>query len=161
MVRISANRLTMENGRIDNGVFKDWGETLVGGATGTNSGSSATIDISAGNVYNYILNANCAFTFSNPTGSGTECSFTVILHQDSTGGRTATWPTVVRWPGGGAPTLTPIPYGIDIFAFSTYDGGATWYGFQMAQRMQRPQTWIKYGYFGGGRTAPSSVTIES
>ncbi|HWB33790.1 MAG TPA: hypothetical protein VG753_00500, partial [Candidatus Paceibacterota bacterium] len=149
MVRISRSRMDMQDGRLDNGVFKSWAETMVGGASGTNTGSSYTLDLSQGNVYNLILNASCAFTFSNPSGSGNECSFTLILHQDSTGSRAATWPTAVQWPGGTAPTLTSAGNSIDVFAFSTYDGGATWLGFTVAQNMVIGSGPARFGYFGG------------
>ena len=134
MVRISRNRMNLEDGRIDRGVFKKWGETLVGGASGTNAGSTYTVDIENGNVINLILNsADCAFTFSNPTGSGAACSFTLILAQDATGSRTATWPTAVKWPGGTEPTLTTTASRTDILSFLTTDGGTTWFGFTSAQ----------------------------
>ena len=151
----------MQDGRLDNGTFKRWGETLVGGATGTNSGSTYTVDLTTGNVFFLILNANCAFTFSNPTGSGTECSFTVILHQDSTGGRTVAWPFVVKWPGGVVPVLTSAANGIDILAFSTYDGGANWYGFPMAQRMLLASGLTRFGYFMGGSSGSPSVSVST
>lgn len=118
----------MEDGRLDNGVFKKWGETLVGGASGTNTTSSYTVNLTSGNVFNLILNANCAFTFSNPPGSGTTGSFTLILTQDGTGGRTVTWPAAVVWSGATAPTLTTAPGKKNILSFFTTNGGSVWYG---------------------------------
>lgn len=118
----------MEDGRLDNGVFKKWGETLVGGASGTNSGSSYTVNLTSGNVFNLILNANCAFTFSNPPGSGVAGSFTLILTQDGTGGRTVTWPEAVRWPGASAPSVSTSASTKTFYSFFTVDGGTTWYG---------------------------------
>lgn len=129
MVRISRTRMDMEEGRIDQAVLRDYGETLVGGASGLNAGSSYAVDLSAGNAFNLILNsATCTFTFSNPKPSGTYCGFTLYLTQDSTGGRLASWPTSVKWAGGTAPTLTTTGGQTDIFTFITVDGGTTWYG---------------------------------
>jgi len=128
MARISRERMSLEDGRIDNGVFKKWGETLVGGASGTNTTSSYTVNLENGNVFNLILNANCAFTFSNPAGSGSTGSFTLILTQDGTGSRTVTWPAAVRWQGGVEPTLTATAERKDIFSFFTTNGGTLWFG---------------------------------
>lgn len=120
--------MDMDGGRIDNAVLKAYGETLVGGASGTNTGSSYDIDISAGNAFFLILNASCTFTFSNPSASGTACSFTLILKQDGTGSRTATWPAAVRWSDATAPTLGPEAYKVNTLSFLTVDGGTNWFG---------------------------------
>ena len=138
MVRISRNRMDMETGRIDRPVLKDYGETLVGGASGTNTTSSYAIDISTGNVFNLILSANCTFTFTNPPASGVSCSFTLILAQDGTGSRTATWPAAVKWPGGTAPTLSTAAGAIDVLTFTTVDGGTTWLGAVAGQAFAAP-----------------------
>ncbi len=77
MVRISSARIDLEQARVDNAVIKDYAETMVGGAAGASSGTSYAVDISQGNVFHLILNANCAITFTNPTASGTACSFSL------------------------------------------------------------------------------------
>lgn len=119
----------MEGGRVDNSVIKDYGETAVGGAAGTNAGASYTIDISSGNFFNLILNANCTFTyFKNALASGSATSFTLVLKQDATGGRTVTWPANVYWPGNMVPTLTPSASRYDVFTFHTFDAGSSWVG---------------------------------
>ena len=64
------------------------------------------------------------FTFSNPSASGTACSFTLILTNG--GSQTVNWPASVDWPGGAAPSLTAS--GVDVISFYTTDGGTTWYG---------------------------------
>jgi hypothetical protein len=153
--------MDMEDGRIDRGVFKRWGEVVVGGASGTNTGSAYTIDLTGGNVFNLILNANCAFTFSNPTGSGAVCSFTLILHQDATGGRTATWPSAVVWPFAPDPSsLAASANAINVFSFVTYDGGLNWLGFIAGQIMPPLPPWPdRYGYFAGG-AFPLTATVD-
>ena len=45
MVRISRARLNMEDGRVDRAILKDYGESLIGGAEGINTGSTYLIDI--------------------------------------------------------------------------------------------------------------------
>jgi hypothetical protein len=54
---------------------------------------------------------------------------TLVLTQDATGSRSATWPASVKWPGGVAPTLTTTPGKTDIVTLITYDQGAAWRGF--------------------------------
>ncbi len=105
--------------------FKDYSETTISANTGT----SYTIDLSNGNVFNLTLTGNCTFTFSNAPVSGKAGSFTLILIQDGTGTRTATWPSSVKWAGGIAPTLTTTATGVDILTFITVDGGTTWRSF--------------------------------
>lgn len=126
MVRLSTSRLNMEDGRIDNSAFKHYSETMVGGSSGTNTGSAYTINLSNGNTFNLILDQSCTFTFSNPPASGTEGSFTLILKRGALA--SVTWPVTVKWPGGLAPSLTPITGQYDIFTFFTPDAGATWFG---------------------------------
>ena len=103
---------------------KDYGETVnVIGATG---GGTQDIDLTAGNVVTATVDtSDNTFTFSNPSGSGVSCSFTLILTNG--GSQTVNWPAAVDWAGGSAPTLTTS--GVDVLAFTTVDAGTTWYGF--------------------------------
>lgn len=113
-------------------ILKDYAETA---AEDTDSGATHTIDITTGNVHDVTLTANCTFTFSNPIATGDCTSFTLILRQDATGSRTATWPASVKWPAGTAPTLTTTASGIDVCTFMTVDGGTVWLGFTAGQAM--------------------------
>ncbi len=94
-----------------------------------NSGTSYTINLDSGNVFQITLTGNCTFTFSNPSVSGRATSFTLILKQDGTGSRTTSWPASVDWPSATAPTLTTTASATDILTFVTTDGGTTWWGF--------------------------------
>lgn len=67
------------------------------------SGTSKTIDWDNGNVQYVRMTGNCTFTFNNLRSGG---RYVLRLLQDGTGGRTATWPASVKWPGGTAPTLS-------------------------------------------------------
>src|SRR3989344_4200258 len=98
-MKLSSSRLNVERGRIDNAVLKDYGESLVGGTSGTISTSAYTVDLPSGNAIILILNANCTFSFSTTAASASAVSFTLILKQDGEGGRTVTWPAAVIWPG--------------------------------------------------------------
>ena len=113
-------------------VFKDYGETAVTNAT---SGATETLDLESGNVFDLTLTANCTLTFSNPPASGTSGSFTLILRQDGTGSRLATWPGSVDWASATAPTLTTDAAAVDVLTFMTVDGGTIWLGFVAGQAL--------------------------
>tara|TARA_R100000808_G_scaffold2814_1_gene10609 strand:+ start:94 stop:744 length:651 start_codon:yes stop_codon:yes gene_type:complete len=103
---------------------KDYGETV--NVIGSTGGGTQDIDLTAGNVVTATVDTSAnTFTFSNPSGSGVSCSFTLILTNG--GSQTVNWPAAVDWAGGSAPTLTAA--GVDVLAFTTVDAGTTWYGF--------------------------------
>lgn len=54
--------------------------------------------------------------------------FWLELKQDSTGSRTVTWPSTVRWPGGTAPTLSVAANRSDLFVFTCPPSGSLWIG---------------------------------
>lgn len=128
-MRISKNRIDMDDKILRKPVLQDYGETVVTADTG----SSYTIDLTKGNVFDLTLTANCTFTFSNPPASGTVGSFTLILKQDANGSRTVTWPTSVQWPNSVEPTLSTTLGHTDVIHFFTHAGGSTWYGVVGAQ----------------------------
>jgi len=136
MTRISRARISVEDGRVDNSFLKDYGELAVS----ANSSTSYTADLENGNVFNIAMTGNCTFTFSNPPASGTHGSFTMILTQDSAGSRTATWPSSVIWPGGATPFLTASSGNTDIFTFSTFDAGTTWFGVKAGANLRDTYT---------------------
>ena len=127
-MKISSARVDAQGGRIDSATLKSYTETAVGGTGGTNSGTAYTIDLTTGNVFHILLNANCTFTFPSSLTSGTAYSFILVLKQDG-GTRTATWPSSVIWPGGTAPVLSATGGIRDIFTFMTINGGTSWLGF--------------------------------
>jgi hypothetical protein len=88
-----------------------------------NSGTSQTLALTNGTVQTVTLTGNCTFTMPTATAGK---SFILIIVQDSTGGRTATF-TSVKWPGGTAPTITTTATtGRDIISF--FADGTNWYG---------------------------------
>jgi len=98
--------------------LKDYGETKVAMA-------AHAVDLSLGNVQTYTLSGSQSVTFTNPSDTGTACSFTLIVTNG--GSATLTWPTEVDWAGGSAPSLTSS--GVDVIVFITIDAGTIWYGF--------------------------------
>lgn len=96
-------------------------------STVASSGTTETLDLASGNWHDVTLTDNCTFTFAGAT-NGVGCSFLLILRQDATGSRTATWPAGVEWPDGVTPALSTDPNAVDIFSFLSRDGGTTWFG---------------------------------
>lgn len=90
------------------------------------SGAAQTIpDVTVATSSRIVLTAACTFTF--PTLAAGK-SFTLVLVQDATGGRTAVWPASVLWPGGTAPTLTATINKRDVLTFVAVDA-TNWLGF--------------------------------
>jgi hypothetical protein len=88
-----------------------------------NSGTTQTLSLTNGTFQTVTLTGNCTFTMPTATAGK---SFILMLVQDSTGGRTATF-TSVKWPAGTAPTITTTAStGFDIIAF--FSNGTNWYG---------------------------------
>ena len=121
-----AGAIAMADNNINRVVLKDYGEEP---STSANTGATDTIDMEDGNFHPRVLTDNCTFTFSNPSASGTICSFTLELTQDGTGSRLVTWPGSVDWPAATAPTLSTGVGDIDVFTFYTRDAGTKWMGF--------------------------------
>jgi len=88
-----------------------------------NSTTAITLSLANGTVQIITLTGNCTFTF--PTAVAGK-SFLLLLRQDATGSRTATWPATVKWPAGTAPTITATASKQDIISFVS--DGTNWYG---------------------------------
>jgi hypothetical protein len=94
-----------------------------------NSGTSTTINLQTANVFTATLTGNCTFTLSNPIATGSS-SFTLILTNDGTAGRTVAWAGgSFVFPGGAsALSRTTTANAVDVWVFFTPNGGTTWYG---------------------------------
>ena len=92
-----------------------------------NTGTAPTIDLSNGTFVTATLTGNATFApFTNTPATTT--SFTLFLTNDSTPGRTITWPANVNWPNGVVPSRTTTANRSDVYTFFTKDGGSNWYG---------------------------------
>jgi hypothetical protein len=99
---------------------------------GTVSASTYNIDLSLSNIFDITLGNNVTFTFTNPPSSGISKNCTVILRQDATGSRLATF-TNAKYTDGTAPILSTGANQIDVLTFFTVNGGSFWFGtFAMA-----------------------------
>lgn len=132
MSSTSSTPVNLYDNELRRPLIKDYG--IVGSIKG-NLGAAATVDLENGNYVTGTLNANCTFTFSNPSATGNGSGFILVLTQDATGNRTATWPASVKWNQGTAPTLSTGTSEVDILTFITSDAGTTWYGFTSGQAM--------------------------
>jgi hypothetical protein len=101
--------------------------TYGGGSYALTDGATIAVDWNNGNTQSVTLGGNRTFTFANPQVGA---RYTLLIKQDGTGSRTATWPATARWPGGVAPTLTTTASKTDWIGFvyngvdSKYDGVA-------------------------------------
>jgi hypothetical protein len=94
-----------------------------------NTGTAINIDLQTANVFSATLTGSCTFTLQNPIATGSS-SFTLILTNDGTAGRTVAWSGgSFNFPGGaGTLSRTTTANATDIWAFFTPNGGTTWYG---------------------------------
>lgn len=92
--------------------------------------SGITLNLSSGNLFTTSLTSNITgVTISNPpSSSNTSIGFSWILTADGTG-RTITWPSSVKWPGGSGPTLTATSGKIDVLSFLSTNNGTSYLGF--------------------------------
>ena len=75
---------------------------------------TTTIDWTAGNKAKFTFGAgNETLAFTAPTKP---CSLTLVVVQDSTGGRTITWPSTAKWVGGTAPALSTAANALDVIS---------------------------------------------
>ena len=100
--------------------------------TATVSTSTYNIDLSLSNIFNLTLATSVTFTFTNPPTVGFTKPVTVILKQDGTGSRTASF-TGAKYTDAVSPVLTTTANRSDVLTFFTLDGGTSYFGtFAMA-----------------------------
>lgn len=115
---------TSFNGNLNNTVIGNYTEKVSNlGSTGV----STTINLADGNVFTATLTGNCTFTFNTGVATGA-ASFTLILTNDGTAGRSIVWPASVKWPNNVTPVRTTTANATDIWSFFTPNNGTTWYG---------------------------------
>jgi hypothetical protein len=110
---------TLTNKTITNPTITNYVESVVAiGDTGT----SKTISLTSGTVQTATLTGNCTFTMPTVVAGK---SFILLLRQDATGNRTATF-TGVKFNSAGAPTITATANRLDILTFVA--DSTNWYG---------------------------------
>jgi hypothetical protein len=94
------------------------------GQLGTVSGM--IVNLNTSNLFRITLqNPMTNFSFVDGQDGG---KYTIILHQDASGSRLASWPSNFKWRGASAPTLTTTASGIDIVSFLRDGGDDMYYG---------------------------------
>lgn len=94
------------------------------------TGSTHPIDWSLGNTQFRTLTDSVTYTFANVPSSATQPQYlNVRTCEDSTGGRTVTWPSV-KWPGGSPPSMTTTANYCTIWQFEADNSNV--YGSQVA-----------------------------
>lgn len=112
------------------GRLKSYKEAVT--TVGTVSTTTYNIDLSLTNIFDITLGNNVTFTFTNPPASGISQTATIILRQDATGSRLATF-TGARYTDGTAPVLSTGANQVDVLTFFTINGGSWYFGtFAMA-----------------------------
>jgi len=105
----------------------------------TSTTNATTVNCETGNTFMHTLTENTTFTFSNPPATGTGYTMTIEIVQDAgASGYIVTWPTSVDFPAATAPTLTATASAVDVFVFTTRDGGTNWYGFTAGLGLATP-----------------------
>ena len=128
-VAVSSSNLLSTSAAVTSGTYIKaigYADTVV--ALG-NTGTAINLDVVSGGVFTATLTGNATITLRYPVSSGSS-SFTLILTNDGTAGRTVAWAGgSFKFPGGAASlSRTTTANAIDIWVFFTPDGGTTWYG---------------------------------
>ena len=94
-----------------------------------NTSTAINLDVTSGNVFSATLTGNATITLRYPVATGSS-SFTLILTNDATAGRTVAWAGgSFLFPGGAASlSRTTTANATDVWFFFTNNGGTTWYG---------------------------------
>lgn len=93
----------------------DVDQSWTGAQRGTvNTISGTEIDFSAGNNFTKTLSATTSFTATSMTAGQ---SGVIVLIQDGTGSRTASWSGDFEFAAGTAPTLTTSANGVDVLPY--------------------------------------------
>jgi hypothetical protein len=109
----------LTNKTLTNPTVTNYVESVVAIGTVT---SAHTLVLTSGTVQTATLTGNCTFTMPTATAGK---SFILLLRQDGTGSRTATF-TGVKYNSIGTPTVTATAGKMDIFSFVA--DGTNWYG---------------------------------
>ena len=93
-----------------------------------NTGTAQTINVGTAQVFTATLTGNCTFTLSGANSNSSRgSSFTLILTNDGTAGRTVAFSGGTFLYPGGAVSRTTDANAVDVWFFFTPDSGTTWY----------------------------------
>ena len=122
----ATGKVDYDHSELTNAHIAAYVETLDAGSITT---GVLTLNLAVSNTFDVTLTENVtSLVISNPHADASTQSFTVVLKQDATGGRTFAFPASIKWAGGTAPTLSSGVSEIDVLTFITTDNGTTWLG---------------------------------
>jgi hypothetical protein len=110
--------------------FQNYSETI---AVASSAAGVLNINLNSGSSQQIILTesiSSLAFVNFNPGGDYSS-TVTLKVQQDGVGGWGITWPASIVWAGGIAPSVTATANAIDMYGFTTYDAGVSWFGFSL------------------------------
>lgn len=86
------------------------------------------------------LSDDTMIELQNVPDDGTAWTFLLVVRQggDEDAPYGVTWPVTTLWEGGTAPTLSDGDGEVDVFRFTTTDGGTTWFGETVGQAFAAP-----------------------
>lgn len=118
-----AANLVMANNAITRPILTGYTEHEIANTATTGTYS---LDCGAANFWDLTLTGNTTIAPTNVPPATRMWAGTLAAKQDATGGRTITWPTGSKYPGGVAPPATTNANAIDLWSLMTYDAGTTW-----------------------------------
>lgn len=89
------------------------------------SGTTVTLDLSAGDYFTLTLAHNATVAFSNLPGSGKGFSVRLKVTQDGTGSRTLTQPASVKLVPGSDPAIQSAAGAVSLIHYTSDDNGTT------------------------------------
>jgi hypothetical protein len=92
-------------------VGSSWVSGMMGGENTITYSSSITVNWASASTQDVTMTGSPTITFSNATAGEV---YRLAACQDSTGSRTITWGSTIRWAGGAAPTLTTTASKCDV-----------------------------------------------
>ena len=123
-LQISGATIIDNNRTISDANFQSYKEKIVSLGTVT---TATNINLDLGNIFDVTLGANVTFTFTNPPAATFSQPATIVLRQDATGNRTATF-TGAKYTDGLLPPLSTGATEIDVLTFFTIDQGTSYFG---------------------------------
>ena len=97
---------------------------------GTKTSGTLTLDLATSNVFKVVAGGAFTVAFSNIPAVGTEPKAQFWQLEIKTGGTySITWPSAIKWDGGGAGNIAPLlSTNTTVLNFMTRDGGTTIFG---------------------------------
>ena len=140
-------------------------ETSATGKVGILSTGNIKMDVSTGNFFEVDMSTPTgsisSFTITEALTGAQAQTFFLKVTQGSPAKQFA-WSSLtnIKWPGGTGPTLSTAYTAVDVFRFTTYDQGTTWWGETIGLNYPNWRAFGDRGVFAGGYGSATVNTIE-